>query len=196
MHIYRLSPTDDTRLYDTDPALQIARVRPLGLGQRWSGDWLPLPVHALKKPGRRRHEIEADYSAIGAYVAAPVVSARVQALVAALLGERAQWLPLAVQDGEPRMLLNLLNVVDALDPGTSSLRRLADGRVMDIERYAFRPAAVREAALFKVPQAPFDVLATEAVREQLLAAGCTGVHFEPVWCEEEPAPPSPKADRR
>lgn len=187
MRIYRLSPTDDARLYETDPAWQVGRVRQLGLGRPWSSDWAPLPVHALKKPGRRQREIEADYSAIGGYVATPVLSLRMQAMLTPMLGALAQWLALDVQDGEPRVLLNLLNVVDALDVGASALRRLSDGRVMDIERYAFHRAALRNASLFKVPQAPFDVLGTEALRARLLAEGCTGLHFEAVWDDAAPA---------
>lgn len=181
MRIYRISPTDNVRLFDTEPTVQIERVRPLGQGRAWEADWPPLAVSLLHKSGRQRKAIDGDLSAIGAYVAAPVFSARAQAVLAPMLGAGAQWLALTVQGGDDHALLNLLTVIDALDPALAVLRRLPDGRVMDVDTYAFRPPALQDLWLFKVPEAPFDVLASDAFRERITSEGLVGFHFQPVW---------------
>ena len=180
MRVFNISPHDDVQRFDMDVDLQVGVLRNLGRGQAHEGPWTPIPVQRLKKPRKRREESLCDLSAVAANVSVPVMSARARQVLEPILGADAQWLRLVFDEGE-YWLLNLLRVVDAVDPTMAAVRRFPDGRVADIEEYAFVAEVVAREWLFKVSTATFDVLATDRLRELVLDHALTGFHFQPVW---------------
>jgi hypothetical protein len=78
---------------------------------------------------------------------------------------------------------NATQVLDALDEDRSEIVRFpSSGRIMAIERYAFRADAIPERAAFRIPQQQTgDVYFTEPVVEDLRSLGLTGLDFKLVW---------------
>jgi hypothetical protein len=163
-----------------DVELQASALRVLGRGEAHSGHWKPIEVQRLQKPRKRKAEGLCDFTAVAAKESVPVLSTRAKQVVAPMLGDKAQWLPLTFDEQE-YWLLNLLNIVDALDEAQSILCRLPDGKVIGIDGYALRPDLIVQEWMFKVSTAPFDVLVTERFRSLVEDNSLTGLHFQPVW---------------
>jgi hypothetical protein len=181
MRVFRISPRDSVQRLDMAVEMQISMLDLLGLGVAYANAWRPIPAHQLKKPRKRLPEELCDFTAVAAAVDVPVLSVRAKQVVEPLLGDKAQWLPLAFEERE-YWLLNLLNLVDALDEERSVIRRLpTNPDAMTVKAYALRPEAVAQQWIFKVPQAPFDVLVTERFRSLVEDNGLTGLYFQPVW---------------
>ena len=184
MRVFCIGPRDDVQRLDMAVEQQTAMLRPLGQGIAHSNTWQPIPVFRLKKPRRRSPEALCDFTTVAAKENIPVLSARAKQVVQPLLADKAQWLPLAFEEGE-YWLLNLLNLVDALDEEHSGIRRLpTNPKVMTIDAYALHLEAIAQQWIFKVPQAPYDVLVTERFRSLVQDSGLTGLYFQPVWDSE------------
>jgi hypothetical protein len=92
------------------------------------------------------------------------------------LGKDAEWLPLRV--GRDTMLvLNPLPVVDVLDRERSDLVMFSTGRVLEVQRYVFR-RATKLPLLFRVPEVPLNLLATDMFRELVERHGLDGLTFK------------------
>jgi hypothetical protein len=181
MRVFCIGPRDDVQRLDMDVELQVSMLRRLGLGVAYAGDWPPIAVRRLRKPRKHLPENLCDFTAVAAAVDAPVLSSRAKQVVEPLLGDRAQWLPLAFDEQE-YWLLNLLNIVDALDEERSVITRLpTNPNAITIDAYALRPEAVAQEWMFKIRKAPYDVLVTERFRSLVEDNGLTGLYFQPVW---------------
>jgi hypothetical protein len=183
MRVFSIGPRDNVQRLDMAVELQVSVVGSLGLGSAYIPTLQPISVRRLKKPRKHQPEPLCDFTAVTAMVHAPVLSARAKQLIEPVLSDRAQWLPLAFEEKE-YWLLNLLNLVDALDHERSRVSRLPDGKVMCIDAYAFKPEMLEQQWMFKVPTAPFDVLVTERFRSLVEEQGLTGLYFQPVWDSE------------
>ena len=119
----------------------------------------------------------------------PAFTARAVEALQDVLYLYGQILPLRSRDGE-FYLWNVTNVVDALDEERSRLTRFASsGRVMSVERWAFRPAALGAGAAFKVPQfRRAYTFITEAFANRAGAAGLLGFAPEEAWRTDVGAP--------
>lgn len=191
MRVYSLETHDDVQLLDADVAWQATVLRTLGRGVRHQGVWRPVRVTRLRKPRKRRTEALCDFTAIGSSVDVPALSARAKGVVAPLLGEGAEWLPLSFDETD-YWLLNILTLVDALDLDKSVIRTLPNGKVLNIDTYAFRWEAIEREWLFKVPQHPYRVLCSERFRSVAASEQLTGLFFQPLWDSgHEPFRPAP-----
>ena len=119
----------------------------------------------------------------------PAFTARAVEALQDVLYPYGQILPLRSRDGE-FYLWNVTNVVDALDEERSRLTRFASsGRVMSVEQWAFKPAALGASVAFKVPQfRRAYTFVTEAFANRAGAAGLLGFAPEEVWRTDVAAP--------
>jgi len=99
-------------------------------------------------------------------------------VLAPLVGRELELLPVNDTTGDIAALLNFTNVLDALDEPASELRRFSSGRVMQVTKYAFRPALVGGAHVFRVPQLFTVIFATLRFKELVADAGLTGLLFD------------------
>jgi hypothetical protein len=131
----------------------------------------------LTKPLGDRAAIEARYD--------PMVLSR-KALDALLphIGHLGQVLPLTFDECE-YFFFNITNVIDAVDLDASEIVRYPDGGLSRIKRYAFKPQAVRDQLLFKIPQRPkLFAFCTDRFVKLVQDAKLTGFGFEKVWSDE------------
>lgn len=95
-----------------------------------------------------------------------------------------QLVPLIFYEGD-YALLNIVNVIDALDPIASDIEHFpSSGRVSRIKRHVFKPAAVHDQWIFKIPQTPARAFVTDRFVSLVNEAGLTGFDFELLWSDE------------
>jgi hypothetical protein len=162
-----------------DPS-QSCRSKPVDLNS-----WVPLPV-------RRDYEVKdnltkplGDRVGIDAETDPMVLSRRALDVLLPHIGSLGQVLPLAFDEAE-YAFFNITNVVDALDESKSELERFpSTGRLSRVLRYAFKPEAVRDQLLFKIPQQPGGfAFVTDRFVEIVKANGLTGFGFDKKWTDE------------
>jgi hypothetical protein len=130
----------------------------------------------------------SDHPPLGAGV--PVFSARAADALRDLLAPHGEFLPLA---GVPCVAFQVTRVLDALDEARSGLSRVAGhaghpGFVSQVTRFALRPEALGDAAIFRLASVPeSEPFVTAAFRSRARAAGLTGMRLEPVWPVAGPA---------
>jgi uncharacterized protein DUF1629 len=150
-----------------------------GLGARNPGDlWRPPWMFLLTadEDGRRRKK--ADMPWHGSNVL--VVTRRAREVLAEVLAEDAEVLPLDCDGGENLWLVNPWRTVDALDVGRSEVRRFSDGGIMNIGRYVFREEMVDGLRCFRIPQEP-GMFVTDEVVDAVRDAALRGTTFRRLW---------------
>jgi hypothetical protein len=146
--------------------------------------WIPLPVERDYSVKDNMTKPLGDRVGIDAYVDPMVLSRHALDVLLPHIGNLGQVLPLAFDEAE-YAFFNVTNVVDALDESASELKYFPDGGFHRVLRYAFKPDAVRDQWLFKIPQQPGGFLfVTERFVELVKSSGLTGFKFKPVWSDE------------
>lgn len=87
------------------------------------------------------------------YGGIPAISERAWKCLAPLVGDAAVALPLGTFDGQNYFLLQILNIVDALNVDRSEVGRLSTGEVLRVSRFAYKEDKLKGHHLFKVPEA-------------------------------------------
>lgn len=145
--VYALCPQErDLQIVEAAPMSTSARDERAGVRQ---GDtWEPHPVRLLS---------EADGVSLGStdwpFLSLALFVVKDAALVR-LRDRLAPWcefLPLACPQ-EPLTVINVLNIVDALDEDATRARRLQDSRILLVDQYQFHADRLPEDGLFKIPQ--------------------------------------------
>lgn len=86
----------------------------------------------------------------------------------------------------PYYLMNVINVIDALDEGKSEFERYDDGRIMFCTKYFFREDIIGNNHIFKIPQFPtVDILVTEEFVKRVEENDLKGFVFEELWNSEK-----------
>jgi uncharacterized protein DUF4375/uncharacterized protein DUF1629 len=164
------------RLHDLD-----ARSGPIGGGSRlpWRRSWRPFEVELLRHQGGRSFA-ESDCP----WFTADTLVCREPARRAfePLLGDDAEFLPLACRDAE-LWLLRVWRSLDALDLERSEVVRFPGSeRLMKIVRHEFRPEKLTGHSFFRLTTMPRGaVFVQDAVAEAAAAARLRNVAFEAVW---------------
>jgi hypothetical protein len=87
--------------------------------------------------------------------------------------------------GDNRLeLFNATTVLDALDENRSEIARFDDGGVLNIERYVFRPEAVGNYPIFKLPYRASNLYVQAAFIDQIKDMEFCGIGFKLVWSDE------------
>ncbi|MDX8534788.1 hypothetical protein RFM41_26510 [Mesorhizobium sp. VK25A] len=131
------------------------------------------PVMRHIEEGERLY---SDFPWLGGH--APLLRQPAVDALAATLRPYGELIPLR---GEKVWLLNVTNVIDALDEARSQIVRFDDGDILAIERYAFDAAKIGTAEVFKLPMRASPVFVNDVFVERVGKAGLRNVSFEPVW---------------
>lgn len=143
-----------------------------------SKDWVPIRVERVVETEHGQQLVKSDFPWLGSGKLA--LRQRATELLAPALEPYAELLPL--EWDVPIWAVNVLTVVDALDEDRSTLVRFDSGRIMRVERYAFRKEVVDDLLVFKVPQlARSAVFVSSAFVELVERSGLTGIEFRLLW---------------
>ncbi|HEX2570718.1 MAG TPA: DUF1629 domain-containing protein [Polyangia bacterium] len=108
------------------------------------------------------------------------LSNRAAEVLAPLIGDGIELLPLA-HDGPGRFqVVNILDIVDCLDEERSKVRRYSDGEIMIVEEYAFKPGSTDGHHLFKCKQCLLHDLVSAEFKALVEDKGLVGAYFKPV----------------
>ena len=142
-------------------------------------NWVPLEM--TRSASVEEHDLDlSDFPALLS-ASAPVFSRRAWETLAPLIHDQSEELPFVVR-AEDFVLLNVLQIADALDEANSEVMRFSDGRIMDVERYVFHPDVVSGLTIFKIPQMRRShVMVTEPFVEAVRGADLKGFDFELLW---------------
>lgn len=154
-------------------------------------DWQRVPMYWERE---ERGDPVPDHAVIAGGGSA--LSARAVEALGDLLGDAGELLPVDIADDGERadeptghQILNVTSVSDALDEEASTVKRFRDdGTVRRILEYAFKPASLQDAAIFKIAQRPeVYTYVTDTFVDRVAEHGLTGFEFRPVWSDEEAA---------
>lgn len=168
---------DKTRIHEPKTT---CRSKPVDLST-----WVPLPVRRNYSVKGNMTKPLGDRVGIDARVDPMVLSRRALDVLLPHIGTLGQVLPLAFDEAE-YAFFNITNVVDALDKAKSELKYFSDGGFHRVLRYAFKPEALRDQLLFKIPQqAGGFAFVTDRFVEIVKAAGLTGFGFKLLWSDDK-----------
>jgi hypothetical protein len=115
-----------------------------------------------------------------------VIRDRVLPSLRPVLATYGEFLPVDCE--EPVALFNPTVIIDALDEERSTIARFTDGEVLAIERHVFKPDAIGDAGIFKLPGRSSAIYLRETMVRRFGELGLRGVAFDMVWADEEVAP--------
>lgn len=117
----------------------------------------------------------------------PVFSQRAIDTLNDLLVPNGELLPL-VCPGYSYSAFNVTSILDVLDEDLSDIIYFnSSKKVMDIEKYMFRPEKLTGAVIFKIPQFYRSyVFVTDIFVKRVQEAGLTGFKFPLLWSDEPP----------
>jgi hypothetical protein len=169
---------DETRIHEPRT---MCRSKPVDLST-----WVTLPVRRDYSVKGNMTKPLGDRVGIDARVDPMVLSRRALDVLLPHIGTLGQVLPLAFDEAE-YAFFNITNVVDALDEAQSELEYFpSSGRLSGVSRYAFKPDALRDQLLFKIPQqAGGFAFVTDRFVEIVKAAGLTGFGFKLLWSDDK-----------
>lgn len=148
-------------------------------GSSVAATWKPIRVmRVTKEEGRRYVPGDLPSSSLGDLV----LNRKAKDKIGAFLEQYGELLPLACDDGE-FWTLNVTCMIDALDESKSSVMRSKDpGRLLMIHKFTFRPEALENAVIFRLPQyARGSIFVTTPFVELIKSSGLTGLVFKQIW---------------
>lgn len=151
-------------------------------GTSISASWTPFKVRLVTVDEQGRPLAESDFPWLSGN--APVLRQRAVDGVGQLLLNEAELLPLSCETGS-LCLLNVINVVDALDVERSDCAVFPNtNRIMHVRKYAFIADLLRDVGAFRVPQLlSYSVYVTDRIVEAVEHSGLKGTRFRPIWQE-------------
>jgi len=178
IEIFTALGTDGCQLCHPDQSDTWNVIRTLVNGERRADAWLPLAVHLVRSDEGKRL-VPCDAPWLGSH--ALVLGSRAVAVLHDLLVRDGELLPLACNDG-PLWMFNPTTRLDALDEGSSKAMRFDDGRIMYIQRHAFRPERLVDVSAFKLTNlAAGPTFLRSSFVDAWQAAGLTGLDFKKIW---------------
>ena len=172
MIVYRIGSAEGGQQLERSSSVNLLRRS----GRPQAETWVPFDVELKDREGRRRLEpVDTPFLSPSFLVVKDAALPR----VAQELAPYVEFLPLRCPQ-EPMTLLNVLQVVDALDEDEADLKRFRDGKVMTVNRHVFRPDAVPRVGLFRIPQALSQMFCAQETAD-LLRERLSGLDVQPVW---------------
>ena len=142
------------------------------LGQPVGQAWTPLKAK-FYRVGR-----QGDFPYLAGHV--PAFSKRALSALSPLLGDTIEPLPLVTPSGT-YSAIHVLEVIDALDLNRSKVEWLDEDRILDIERYVFKPEAVQGKHIFRIRQhALAFTYVSEAFRQAVEESALEGLALKEV----------------
>lgn len=144
--------------------------------------WTPVAVRLLQRGEDGAQLSPAELPWLGSHVL--VLTAMAANVLRRDLEPFGELLPLSCDDAE-LYVYNVLRVIDALDEDHSELVRFSSGRILKIVHHAFRPEAIQNVHVFKIPQMlRGSIFVTKEIVAAVRSAGLQGTEFEQVWFPE------------
>lgn len=140
--------------------------------------WSALPMRLVHED-RGKRLIESDTPWLGAH--ALIFRAKAARALDTMLRQYGELLPVECNEAD-MAIYNVTRVIAALDEQASSVVRFADGRLMMIQRYAFRAEVVRDVDVFKIPNLRVSpTYVSHRFVEFWRSSGLTGLEFKRLW---------------
>lgn len=177
MTVYELRAGLDTQALTCRRAPEILRVSELAGQPIDPASWPPLEVRLIRDGSAGT--APSDLVMLGVE---PAFTARAVEALQDLLFPLGQILPLRSPDGE-FYLWNVTRMLDAMDEDASDLLRFpSSGRIMVVNRWAFRADVVADAVAFKIPQMPVAyTFVTDAFMQRVQEERLVGFEPRAVW---------------
>ncbi|MEY4483041.1 MAG: hypothetical protein RL693_493 [Verrucomicrobiota bacterium] len=137
--------------------------RPRPLGENWDeGQVIDVPEKVVFKTYLKQNKL---YDWIGGYSWNPYVSEAVKNRLHPLLGETVQWIGPVECKGRNYFMLNCINIIDCLLPGSHSHKLLFNDNQFN-DQWLFRPKGLVRC-----------LIATEQFKKNIFQAGDSGIRF-------------------
>ena len=153
-------------------------------------EWKPVPL--VRNPVNKKEAISqelGDWACIDSYGGILNLSQKALDMLFPHIALCGEVLPV-VFDEAPFAIFNVTNVVDALNESASEIKYfppdVEDGRVMRIVQFVFKPEAVNDQWIFKIPQLPgTHNFVTDRFVKVVQDAGLRGFGFTKVWSDDK-----------
>lgn len=140
--------------------------------------WIAPPMRLVHEDEGKRLS-ESDSPWLGSH--ALIFRARAARALDNILQRYGELLPVECNEAD-MSIYNVTRVIDALDEQASSLVRIPSGRLMTIQRYAFRAEVVRDVDIFKIPNLRVSpTYVSHRFVEFWRSSGLTGLEFKRLW---------------
>ncbi|HEX2570192.1 MAG TPA: DUF1629 domain-containing protein [Polyangia bacterium] len=150
----------------------------LSKGARCDAWWKPVPMEWLPARVRKNRSRPVDF--IGLMGHGLAFSDRAAKVLASLLGDTVELLPLDY-DGPGRFyVVNMLDILDCLDEERSIIDRYSDGDISSVKKYVFKPGSTEGHHLFKCKQCLLHNLVSAEFKALVEETGLVGAYFTPV----------------
>lgn len=150
------------------------------------------PPRLMIERGKRFAVPDFSYVSFGI----PVFSEAALALLDHLVGRDVELLPTRCERGT-FYLVNVLRILDCLDPSASEFERWNDGFVRKINRHVFREGFRPPCHMFLIKQSPTGATyVSETLKETVEGSALKGGFFlSPDWATENLPAPAPEPDK-
>lgn len=143
-------------------------------------NWIPIGMDLLTEDDEGTPRGYSDFPWYGSHVL--ILRADAANGLRETMRPYGEFLPLKGGDGLE--LFNATTVLDALDEARSTIVRVDDGDILNIESYVFRQEAVGNSAIFKLPYRASNLYMQAGFIDQLKDMEFCGIGFELVWSDE------------
>ena len=142
--------------------------------------WIPPSIKAYH---RKRKIADASGFSSGA----PLFNEKAVEVLKEFLDEKTELL-LSYFDNSKYYVVNVVNVIDALDYEKSEFRRFSNGEIMDCIKYYFKPQIAESQHIFKIPLGnSINIFVSDEFKKRVEEAKLKGFIFAEVWNSEESA---------
>ena len=178
MNIYHPYPNSDS--YDRFYPLNlvkgsdtIARFLNTGKYQKIEekNDWKPLPVEVQSLDTKR-----GDFLGLVAHHF--TCNDRAWKILEPLIKHSVKLFPIKYRD-KTYYLLKAINIIDCLDyVNADVLRSQETGRVLGVNKYAFKETLIQNEHLFALPEMKFDIIVSQEFKDSVEKSGLEGLLFQ------------------
>jgi hypothetical protein len=152
-------------------------------GSSRASTWKPVKVRRVRADERQAAKA-SDFPWLGAH--ALVMRRQVIDTIGDLLSKYGEILPLSTEDGTELFVLNVTNVLDALDEKRSELTRFRESnRIMRIKKPVFKPAMIANAEIFRLPYRASPTYVSQIFVDRVNGVGLEGLEFLSAWSERD-----------
>lgn len=144
-------------------------------GMRCADWWEPVPMEW--KPARVRKNRGKAVDIIDLMGDGLTFSDRAVEILAPLIGDAIELLPLAYDGPGHFQVVNMLDIVDCLDEDRSTIERYSDGDIASVKKYVFKPGSTDGHHLFKCKQWGLHNLASAEFKALVEEKGLVGAYF-------------------
>ena len=134
--------------------------------------WIPPRVSLDKSQGKL-----GDFPSL--YGNIPVFSEHAWATLEAMLRGSVEALPIVLPVDSRYLAIHVLDVMDALDKGKSELTYFSSGKVMGVDKYAFKTNKLHNKHIFAIPETDgAEVYLSDDFKKAVEQNGLRGIRFK------------------